>query len=95
MTEKEALVKVKKDLDQAEAINNGLVITTIGALRRVYQMAEKQISMRPNNISRSKIFTSGAAGICACGKIVTNLSRYCDQCGQPLDWGEYEIQRNT
>ena len=84
MTEEEALSKIKKDLDKAEAINNGLVTTTIGALKRVYQMAEKQRPEKPKDVSKWAPQFS-----CECGRNVEKeFHRYCPHCGQRLDWGQ-------
>ena len=44
----------------------------------------KQMPKKPIDLAKSELY-----GRCAvCGKVVHVGERYCDQCGQKLDWGE-------
>lgn len=47
---------------------------------------EKQIPKKPVDLAKNELY-----GNCAvCGKVVHIGERYCDQCGQALDWSVYD-----
>jgi formylmethanofuran dehydrogenase subunit E len=54
--------------------------------------ANKENSLKPLNVRpQDKTEKQGYWGKCPnCGELVSNRNRYCDDCGQLIDWGDKE-----
>ena len=67
-----------------EAKLAGVADCTVLNKTAILDALNKQTPKKPTDISKSELY-----GRCAvCGQIVHIGNRYCDQCGQALDWGE-------
>lgn len=52
--------------------------------KAILDALQKQIPKKPVHLAKSELY-----GNCAvCGTVVHVGERYCDQCGQALDWGD-------
>lgn len=62
----------------------GVTDCTVLNKKAILEAINKQIPKKPTDIAKSELY-----GRCAlCGQVVHIGNRYCDQCGQALDWGE-------
>ena len=66
-----------------EARLAGIADCTVLNRAAIFDAISKQIPKKPTDIAKNELY-----GRCAvCGQIVHIGNRYCDQCGQALDWG--------
>jgi hypothetical protein len=87
----EIMVKMAERYDDAvakqiamEAKLAGVADCTVLNKAAILAALKKQTPKKPTDISKSELY-----GRCAvCGQIVHVGNRYCDQCGQALDWGD-------
>lgn len=88
MTVEEALKIVKNNLSvavhDADGINPEYEYEQVKALEMASDALEKQIPMKPNF---GKAQGSRWRSCPACCARVINTYKFCDQCGQKLDWG--------
>ena len=67
-----------------EARAAGISDCTVLNKKAILEAIEKHIPKKPVDLKQCGLY-----GRCAvCGKVVHVGERYCDQCGQKLDWGE-------
>jgi RNA polymerase-binding transcription factor DksA len=65
------------------AKRNGISELVVLNKSTIMAALNKQIPKTPTDISKSELY-----GRCAvCGQVVHVGNRYCDQCGQAIDWG--------
>ena len=70
------------------ARENGISDLTVLNKRMILSAIQKQSAQKPVDVSKSELY-----GRCAvCGQVVHIGNRYCDQCGQKIDWGEEDDQ---
>lgn len=61
----------------------GVSDVTVLNKKAILEALNKQIPKKPTDIAKSELY-----GKCAvCGQVVHVGNRYCDQCGQAIDWG--------
>lgn len=66
------------------ARENGISDLTVLNKRMILDAIKKQSAQKPVDVSKSELY-----GRCAvCGQVVHVGNRYCDQCGQKIDWGD-------
>lgn len=66
------------------ARENGIGELFVLNKKTIMDALSKQMPKKPVDLAKSELY-----GRCAvCGKAVHVGERYCDQCGQKLDWGE-------
>lgn len=67
----------------AAARSAGVTDCTVLNKKAILDALNKQVPKTPTDISKSELY-----GRCAvCGQVVHVGNRYCDQCGQAIDWG--------
>ncbi len=65
------------------ARENGISELVVLNKTTIMDALKKQMPKKPVNLAKNELY-----GNCAvCGKVVHIGERYCDQCGQALDWG--------
>ena len=64
------------------ARQNGISELVVLNKTTIMDALNKQIPKKPTNISKSELY--GRCGVC--GQVVHVGNRYCDQCGQAIDW---------
>lgn len=83
MTESEAIKEVRFNMSKI-GLNNKTAKRVSEAKNMAIQALEKQIPKKPD-FTEDKEFA-----LCPCcnGKGLLNKQKYCDNCGQKLDWSE-------
>lgn len=80
MTEPQAFIRIKKDLERAITLKSDITAVTTSQLKKVCEMAEKQIPKKQ---------ISGEYGGYYCPVCKTRMccaSIWCCHCGQKIDW---------
>lgn len=101
MTENEAIEWIKELKDSEEIQEFYYVESFIKAFDMAIQALEKQIPKKPMRIERSAMGWEYMDYYCPCGKFIGAEPhiksilekgeipvKYCDNCGQRLDWGK-------
>jgi hypothetical protein len=66
------------------AKENGVSELVVLNKKTIIDALNKQMPKKPVDLAKTELY-----GRCAvCGQIVHVGNRYCDQCGQKIDWGE-------
>lgn len=83
MTENEAIEAIQFDLKIGGEIHSQVLHDAVDV---AIQALEKQISRKPDFTEDKKF------ALCPCcnGKGLLNKQKYCDNCGQKLDWSDEE-----
>ena len=84
MTYEETIYKIKGKI----GLQADCVLESDQERQVVWEALEKQIPEKPKEIMRIKEECYANGRCTKCDTFVTIFMRYCDRCGQKLDWSE-------